>query len=260
MQILSKKYKEEEKPEPIKSPDRDLEPSEISFEEKAVRLPKGKFARILPIPGTLGYYLRDIVGGNATIMEFIKIGLKESQGPKGVKLRKIVHVWEIFDLDSRNRVDVFDWLCKKFDLPVYKFYGVVAEGMCKHHDIMTARVLMESKSEVVSNVRKFAKKEKNFRDRELLAKATGVAKDVPLIGSINNSTQVTNNNLTLESSGFKNLINRTDRMIDEDIVEGEIIEEDLETKPRQLTEGQTQFISAKDKLFNEEELLQELER
>lgn len=259
MKVQLKKLDSEEK---IKAPDRDLESNELEAEEKAIRLPKGKFARIAPIPGTLGYYLRDIQGGNAAVIEFLKISLKDNPGTKGIKVKKMIKLWELFDEFSKNRIDVFDWFCRKFDFPIHKFYGVVAEGMCLHHDILTARALMESKTELVNNVRKFARKETNFRDRELLAKATRLTQEAPLIGSVNATTNVTNNNLTLEQSGFKSLINRTDRMIDEEgiVIDAEIVEENVEIKPRQLTEGNTNFISAKESLFDERELLLELER
>jgi hypothetical protein len=229
--------------------DRPLEADEEEAEEKAIKLPRKRFKRIPPVPGTLGYLFRDLSGGNAAVFEFINNSLDKSHRVKSnttaYKIYRVILMWNALDEFSQKRVDVFDWLCNEVGIAKDKFYAQAAQGMYDHYEAVSQRILMESKVDLINNVRQFARKERNYRDRELLAKATGTTKDSPLIGSIDNSNKVTNNNLTFES-GFRDTLRATEKLTradDPSFIEAEIIEE----RPRQLTEGNLEdMISAED--------------
>jgi hypothetical protein len=243
--------KEEEKKEELKliplANNRALEASEIEAEEKAIKLPKKYFKRIPPIAGTLGYLLRDIEGGNQAVFNYINETIpatsKTKANTNAYKIYRVILMWNALDENSQNRVDVYDWLCDKVGVSKQKFYAQAAEGMFNHYEAISTRILMESKVELVNNVRQFGRSEKNFKDRELLAKATKVVTDQPLIGSIDNSTKVTN--LSFESNGFKDILRSTEKLLRSD--EDNFIEAELEENnviitsqgqnQKQLTEG-----------------------
>lgn len=242
--------KEEEKKEEIKlvplANNRALEANEEEAEEKAIKLPRKHFKRIPPIAGTLGYLFRDIEGGNQAVFNYINETLSASNKQKAnsnaYKIYRVILMWNALDENSQNRVDVFDWLCDKVGISKQKFYAQAAEGMFDHYEAITTRILMESKVELVNNVRQFGRSEKNFKDRELLAKATKIVTDQPLIGSIDNSTKVTN--LSFESNGFKDILRSTEKLLrsDEDNFidiepENNAIIDSQGQNQRQITEG-----------------------
>lgn len=210
---------------------RALNKEEEEAEEKAESLPRAKYKRILPLPGTLAYLFRDIEGGNYTIANSVletTLADVNKRNPNTIvgKANKVILLWNNFDEFSKRRIDVFDWLCEEVNLRKKKFYAIVMEGLYDHFDAISQRLLMESKPELINNARQFAKEERNFRDRELLAKATGVTKDAPLIGSIDNSTKI-QNNLNYQS-GFSDVIKDTEKIIqgedNVDFVDAEIVE------------------------------------
>ena len=259
--IEPKKEKEETKIIPLRN-DRPLEQYEIEAESNAIELSIKNFKRIPPLPGTLGYLFRDLIGGNQAVYNFVKDVLPTSSymgaGSKTgtireVKAKKILSIWNLMDEFSQNRVDVFDWLCDRIQLEKHEFYGFAAKGMFNHFEAISQRIIMETKPEVIHNVRQFARSERNFRDRELAAKATGLTKDAPIIGNIDASTKV--NNLSF-SPNFNSMLKDADNVINE--TEGFIEAE--EVKPLQLSEGNNDYLNTEVKEENEEELLAILRR
>lgn len=264
MELKFKRIEPKAKPKlevvPIRN-GRTLEDYEIIAEENAVELSIKYYKRIPPVGGTLGFLFRDIEGGNRAVYEYVKSVLPISKytgngGKTGNvrenKAKKILILWKAMDEHSQNRVDVFDWLCDRFDLERQEFWAFAAKGMFNHYDAISQRVLMETKPEVIHNVRQFARREENFKDRELAAKATGLTKDAPLIGNIDASTKV-NNNLSF-TSGFNLMLKEADAAVGE-IIEGEIVEE-----RKQLSEGNTEFLNTEIKEESEEELLKVLRK
>src|SRR5689334_2766506 len=69
--IEPKKEKEETKVIPLRN-DRPLEQYEIEAESNAIELSIKNFKRIPPLPGTLGYLFRDLIGGNQSVYNFVK--------------------------------------------------------------------------------------------------------------------------------------------------------------------------------------------
>jgi hypothetical protein len=269
-QVQGKKIEKEEpklKLVPLRN-DRPLEELELIAEQKAEKLSIKFFKRIPPNPGTLGYLFRDLIGGNHSVFEFVKAVLPASNftgsapakkvGTEQEKLAKrVILTWNALDDHSKNRVDVFDWLCDKVGLARNEFYGISQKGMFNNYEAISQRVLMEAKPELIHNVRQFARVEGNFRDRELLAKATGVTKEAPLIGTLDASTKI-NNNLLVESN-FNSSIKESEREIREienDFIEGET--EDI--KPRELGEGNVDYLNTEIIEQSEEELLAVLRR
>ena len=231
---------------------RELENYELEAENKAIELSIKGFKRIKPVPGTLGYLFRDLMGGNHAVYEFVKNVLPSSHyvggkfrnekrvGTQVEQLAKrVILIWNSLDEFSQNRVDVFDHLCDKVNLPKREFYGIAQKGMFDHFEAVTQRVLLETKPEVANNMRQFAREERNFRDRELAAKATGLTKDAPIIGNIDASTKV-NNNLVFESN-FASSMKDIEKQIkdSEGFIEGEIVN----NEPKQLSEGNTDFLN-----------------
>lgn len=264
-QIKGKKMEKEVKEAPKAIPlrnGRELEENELLAEQNAIELSIRNFTRIKPVPGTLGYLFRDLIGGNASVYEFVKNILPDSNyigARSGAKLgsktdqlaKKVILIFNALDEHSKNRVDVFDHLCDKVGLARREFYGLAQKGMFDHFEAISQRVLMETKPEVIHNVRQFAREERNFRDRELAAKATGLTKDAPIIGNIDASTKI-NNNLTIESN-FSSSMKEIERQIkDEEFIEGEVVN-DIE--PKQLNEGNTEFLNVEAIKNKEEELL-----
>lgn len=260
------KFKPIEKPKklelvPLRN-DRPLEQYELEAESNAIELSIKHFKRIPPLPGTLGYLFRDLIGGNSSVYNFVKNALPivystkptRNGNSKDIKATKVIRLWNAMDEFSQNRVDVFDWLCDRVELPKDDFYAYAAKGMFNHFDAISQRIIMETKPEVIHNVRQFARSEKNFRDRELAAKATGLTKDAPLIGSIDASTKV-NANLSFNPS-FNSMLKEADAVINENenFIEAEEIE------PKQLTEGNNDYLNTETVKENEEELLAILRR
>lgn len=206
---------------------RALNEEELVFESTAKVLSKSKFKRIPPVLGTLAYLFRDVEGGNFTIVQIATEVIRSDpnrtrQNTIASKVNNLIFLWESLDDASKNRIDVFDYLCIECDLSKKKFYAVVMEGWFDNLEAVNQRILMETKREIIHNSRHFAKEERNFRDRELMASATGLKKESPLIGSIDASTKI-QNNITYESS-FRSMLKDTEKIVNElDVVDAEIV-------------------------------------
>lgn len=235
--------------------DRPLSEEEIEAQDKAQIFPKGKFAPIAPIPGTIAFYVRNVRGGNPSIIGFIKHGLDEVNSNTNTKLvkriRMMISVWESFDEFSKRRIDFFDWFSRKYSIPKGKLLGLITEGMCNLSESETMIDLVQAKPELIHNIRNFGMKERNFRDRELLAKATGVIKENPLVNvDASSTTNVTNNKLILEtgSSNFRDIIRSS-----ENLIRGEQKFIDIVPEARQLSEGETEFVDTEFGVMKKEE-------
>lgn len=235
---------------------RALNLEEEEAENKAESLPRAKYKRIQPLPGTLAYLLRDLEGGNYAIASMVKEALADQTKKYNVsttagKLTKVILLWEKFDDFSKRRIDVFDWLCDEIGLSKKKFYAAVMEGLFDHFEAITQRLLMEAKSELINNSRQFAKEERNFRDREFLGKATGAIKDTAPIVNVDARTQTNN-----YQSSFRDILKNTSNAIKEekDYVDAEIVNSERKAlKPANMEA----FVDVN--LFKENEEEKELE-
>lgn len=167
--------------------DRPFAEEEEIAEQEAIKFPINIYKRIKPVHGTLGYAFRNIKGRNYVVIEALR---NAGEGSRAKFIKNFIIIWNNLDVYSRNRVDIFDWLCEKYDVPKPMFFGYVQQGMYKFNDLMAQTAISGYTTEFIELVKKLTKTEKNIRDRELFAKMSGLTKDAPLIGSIqNNSTK-----------------------------------------------------------------------
>src|SRR5689334_9124412 len=137
-EIKGKKKDIDDKPKltlvPLRN-DRPLEEYELIAEQNAIELSIKGYKRINPVPGTLGYLFRDIIGGNTSVYEFTKNALPDSNGRgKGITkietlCKKVILIWNALDDFSKNRVDVYDHICDRVGLKRSEFYAITAKGM-----------------------------------------------------------------------------------------------------------------------------------
>lgn len=218
--------------------DRPYSQEEEEIEKKATKYSLHKFPRIKPLPGTLGFLLRNLRGGNAAAMHFL-LQTDEHNRKRFVKDFEIY--WKNMDEFSRNRVDIFDILCLKQGISVKKFWGALQEGMFDHHDALSQISLSGHKAEFVELLKKMAKLPRNHADRKLLAEALGITKETPLVSFVDNSkhettnVQVNNNNIP----SFASSIRRSEKVVD---VEQITLQEAKE--PLALGEGKQDYIDA----------------
>lgn len=239
--IKSPKQLEEEKIEKstvysLKEADRPLDDKEIEAEEKATKFSRMVYRRIPPIPGTLAYLLRNIKGGNESVVEFLRWAKVGEKGNRTKFIDTFLILWENMDEFSRRRADIFDHLCRKYDIPLKRFWGVLQEGMFDHNDQITQTALNGAKPQFVERLIQLADKEKNHQDRKLVATAMNLVKDAPLINVEDKSQHLTVNQNSIGGiSSFSETIKRSEQVVRR---ETEI------PKPKELTEGDTEYIEA----------------
>lgn len=218
----------------LKNADRDLDEKELEAEEKAVKYSRLVYKRIPPIPGTLAFALRNLQGGNESVIEFLRWAQEGNNNNRTKFIKEFIILWETMDEFSRRRVDIFDHLCRKYSIPVKRFWGVLQEGLFDHYKELAQTALGESQPELVASVRKFANKEKNHQDRKLLADMCKLTTEAPLVKVEDNSKHLTVNNNVVPS--FVDSIRRTEKVVRSNEVEL--------PKPRELTEGEQKYIEA----------------
>lgn len=222
--------------------DRELDDLEIEAEEKAEKFSLREFKRINPIPGRLGFLLRNLhkdVGlRNETVMSFIDL-VPDANQRKFVRILKTW--WNILDDYSKRRVDIFDLFCEKYNINRAKLWAVIQEGMFSSNDALTKTALDGYKPKLIPLLIRMAEKERNAGDRKLLAEAVGIIGGEEAAVKIQDNRQVINNNLnvTTDSSvipSFADAIRRSDK----NVRKSPQLEEGV--APRELTEGTQDYI------------------
>lgn len=219
----------------LKNADRPLDEKEEEAEEKAEKFSRMVYRRIPPIPGTLAYLLRNIKGGNDSVIEFLRWAQNGEKGNRTRFIKEFLILWENMDEFSRRRVDIFDHLCRKFEIPLKRFWGVLQEGMFDHNDQITQTALSGHKPQFVERLMQIADKEKNHQAQKLVAQAMRLVQDEPLI-KIEDKSQhvnVTQNNMM---PSFSQSIKRSEESIKHEDV--------AMPNPRELTEGEQNYIEA----------------
>lgn len=225
-----------------------LSKEEELAEENSIKLPKGKFARIIPVLGTLGFMFRNIPGGNEAIIRYMEIYISKQSGRKRNGTRELLHefviIWKNFDEFSKKRVDVFDWLCKTKGIDPCTIWGAISEGMFDAHEADIGVEIITAKTEVFNQARKFGQSERNFRDRELVAKTTKLIEEKGMEVNVDARTQV--NNLQMGSSNFNSIIRQNEKIIRE--------VNPIEKEVKELSETKQEFIDVESFQNSKEEL------
>jgi hypothetical protein len=232
--------------------DRPLSVDEEEAENNAQKFSIKHYRRIVPTAGTLGFLFRNFSGGNFAVIEVIRDKIEHSQGINK-KLRDLLTLWNFADEFSRNRIDIFDHFCQKLNLERSKLWGFFQECLYEYQNLLVKMAISDMTLDLVENVDKFSRAEKNVRDRELAARITKVDKVEPLVAINDNSTTV-NNNLSIKDSNigfsFSEMIKSGDKVIRGE--EDKRDEMDLITEEqRLLEEGNQEFIDGE--IINENE-------
>src|ERR1043165_5471613 len=94
--------------------DRDLDTKEKEAEEKAEKYSLSAFPRLSPIPGRLGWLLRnlhpDVEVRNEMAVNFIQA---VEEGSKRRFIKNLFIWWNVLDSFSKRRVDIFDIFCEE---------------------------------------------------------------------------------------------------------------------------------------------------
>lgn len=213
--------------------DRELSKEEIEAEEKAEKFSLKGFGRIYPNPGTLGYFFRNLRGGNEAVIEHLR---NAASSNKTKFLHNFILIWNNLDSFSRRRVDIFDIICRKYSIDRAKFWGIFQEGCFKYNDAISQVAISNHKNEFVELLKRKMAGEKNSADRKLYAEIAGMIDSKPLISIEDNSQNLTvNNNGNSQLPSFAQSISRAEQGIKKGLPQVE---------PRRLTEGQQDYIDA----------------
>lgn len=226
----------------LKEADRPLDEKEIEAEDNAVKFSLRGYPRVAPIPGTLGFLLRNLRGGNASVMEFLEYSISGDNSNRTKWIKNFIILWRGMDEFSKRRVDIFDILCRKYDIPRKRFWGVLQEGLFDFNDQLTQIALSGYKPEFIELLKKFAQDKKNHQDRKLLAQATKlIDKDGPLVAISDNSTNTTVNNTQINNGvpSFSESIRRSEKGIRQTTTE-----KISTTEIKQLEEGEQDYVDA----------------
>lgn len=231
----------------LEESDRPYDDEEIESENQATKFPINIYKRIKPVHGTLGYAFRNIVGRNHVVIEALKnVGVHQSKTHRFIK--EFIILWNNMDEYSRKRVDIFDWLCEKYDINKAKFFGIVQEGMFNFNNLMAQTALSGFTPEFIEIIKRMAKKEKNIGDRQLFAKMAGLTSEAPILQLNDNSTN-TKNELHLHEASplpsFANSMRKSD----------EGVRTISSAQQKALTEGNQNYIDAEMVSEPEKELL-----
>src|SRR6476660_7882644 len=122
--------------------DRELDEIELEAEQKAEKFSLKDFKRINPIPGRIGFLLRnlhkDVGTRNEMVMSFIDL-LPEANKRKFVRILKTW--WNVLDDYSKRRVDIFDIFCEKYEINRSRLWAIIQEGMFESNDALTKTAL-----------------------------------------------------------------------------------------------------------------------
>jgi hypothetical protein len=238
--IKSPKQVEEEKIEKnttysLKDADRPLNEQEIEAEEKATKFSRMVYRRIPPIPGTLAYLLRNVKGGNESVVEFLRWAQVGETGNRTRFIKNFIILWENMDEFSRRRADIFDHLCRKYSIPLKRFWGVLQEGMFDHNDQITQTALNGAKPQFVERLLALTYDRRNHQDRKLAATAMKLVTDEPLIKIEDKSQHLTvNNQNNIGIPSFSQTIKRSEEVVRQREID----------RPKELTEGNNDYIDA----------------
>lgn len=228
--------------------DRELDELELEAEQKAEKFSVAKFKRINPIPGRIGFLLRnlhkDVGTRNEMVMSFIDL-VDEVNKRKFV--RTLRQWWEVLDDYSKRRVDIFDLFCEKYDINRARLWAVIQEGMFVSNDALTKTALDGFKPKFIALMQKMVMNTKNSADRKVMAEALGlIGGEVPqVVNEINNNSQtliVNNNDSPIPS--FADSIRRSDKNVRTSI---------KSVAPKELTEGEQNYITVDGYIVAEEE-------
>lgn len=226
----------------LEDADRPLDENELEAEEKAIKYSRMVYRRIPPIPGTLAFALRNLKGGNESVIEFLRWSQTGEKSNRTKFIKEFIILWNNMDEFSRRRIDIFDHLCRKYSIPLKRFWGVLQEGLFDHYEQLAQTALGEAKQDLIKDIRKFSSREKGHADRKLLADMVKLTSDAPLIKVEDNSQHLTvNNNSSIPS--FAQSIRRSEEFVRRDELE--------KPKVRELTEGKQDYIEAE--ILNEED-------
>ena len=205
--------------------DRPLTEEEELIERKAKTV--SHWRRIHPIMGTLGFLLRNT--NNYVVIEHLRN--VASKVPKGqlVSLNRVLNFFDELDEFSQQRVDIFDHICRKFNIDRDKFWGWFQQGSYQYLDVISKTAISNMRPRIVEAIGKHMMKEKNFKDRELAAKMAKLVDNNPLV-KIEETKNVTNNNLTVNNnspfSNFTSSIRKADEQIrGQEVDENRLLEE-----------------------------------
>jgi hypothetical protein len=214
--------------------DSPLSEIEREAEENAFHLSRYKYPSIAPVRGTLGYMFRritpeNILNRNESIIRILEQEVR-TETTENIWIRQLLRIWDKCDDSSRKRVDFFDILARDMKIPIKKVYLAVQSSLWDYTDAMLQMDLSEAREEVFQQIRTFSAKEKNIKDRELLAKASKLVTDKPLVNIEDNSTT---NNLSIGGSSFLDRLSKYEELeegsnIERKLIEGEVREDIIE--------------------------------
>jgi hypothetical protein len=248
LKTLAQVEKEKNATFPLRGNDKDLTPEELEAEQKAEKFPIDKFPRISPVPGTLAFLLRSFRGRNESVIEFLEWTQKDEHPgrTKAQFIKNFIIIWNNMDEWSRKRVDIFDVLCRKYEISRKRFWGILQEGIFDFHEELTQTALSGFKPEFIHLVNKMATKERHHQDRRLMAEMLGVTKAEPLV-KIEDNSQTTNVTNIAQFPSFSDSIRRSEQGIRHKDIAAPKVEQ------KQLTEGEQNYIEAEWSDIKEEE-------
>lgn len=226
--------------------DRPLDEAELEAESKAERYSITEYPRINPMPGTLSWLLRNFKGGNEAVYNFL-CEAQNSNDSKFIKNFRILY--NSMDEYSKKRIDIWDILCRKYEIRIKKFWAAIQEGMFDNNDALTQYALSGYKPQFVELLTRLVEKKGRTADIRLLAECLGLSK-----GQVfqvfdqrtNNSLNVQiNNNGNGSVPNFAKSIKRTEAP------KLELIGD--EEEQLQLTEGKQDYIDTEFSVVEERE-------
>lgn len=238
----------------LKNADRELSEEELEAESKAVKFSNKDYVRIKPIPGTLGFMLRNFPGGNHSVVEFITWATQDvsQQGGHNGRIKwvkEVIIIWKNMDEFSRRRVDIFDILCRKLSIPLKRFWGVMQEGLFDYNDQITQTALSGMKPAFVERLNHLASLDRHHQDRRLMAEALKLTGNQPLVSIEDKSVHQTLN-VAGEVPSFSDSIRRS---------EENVRHTDLNFGQKKLTEGKQDYIDTEWADVPEKELVERKE-
>lgn len=235
--------------------DRDLDEKEKEAEEKAEKFSLKAFPRLNPIPGRIGFFLRNLHSdvGTRNQMVITYIELVEG-GAKRKFVRTLMIWWNNLDDYSKRRVDIFDLFCEKYKINRSRLWAVIQEGMYVSNEAITRTALDGFKPKFIEVLTRMAQKERNLGDRKIIAEAIGlIGGDAPVI---NDNRKITNQTLNVSGGdasspipSFADSIRRSDKSVRK---AQPVLEEKI--KPRELGEGEQNYLIVDGHIVGEDEL------
>jgi hypothetical protein len=238
-----------------KDSDRDYSIEENDFEQNSSILNLNEYRRIPCVYGSLGFMFRNLKGRAYTVVNAVRFGLNQHTHKEDSKrLLNLIEFFDDLDIDSQNRVDVLDILCRKFKVQPYILVDIFEKSLNYFAQKTLNISLNANKGQLVDFTTQEALKKNNFKYTELMFKTNKLVETEPLVNINEGDVNITNNNLNVDMGVLGNIQKDINKQLRKNDLDDNLLNEN-NNEIKQITDGTQDYIDVDVENVNEKELI-----